>query len=61
MEQFTVQEELSRKYNYYQQTLKLEETEFDDVVECKLDLKIRLDMWTHLRDWKAYTAEWIDG
>lgn len=56
MEQFTVQEELSKKYNFYQQTLKLDETEFEDVVECKQDLKIRLDMWTHLRDWKAYTA-----
>ncbi len=39
----------------------MEESEFEDVVECKLDLKIRLDMWTHLRDWKQYTSQWIDG
>jgi len=41
--------------------LRLEETIFEEIVECKLDLKVRLDMWTHLRDWKILTEEWIDG
>ncbi len=26
-----------------------------------MDLKVRLEMWTHLRDWKKLTSEWIDG
>lgn len=61
MKSFEVLEEQSKKYNFYQQTLRLEETIFEEIVECKLDLKVRLDMWTHLRDWKVMTAKWIDG
>ena len=57
--QFKVQEDLSKEYNVWEQTLGLTTSSFDNVKSLKQEIDMRLLMWKSLQEWKDMTVEWM--
>lgn len=53
-------EENAKKYNYYQQTLNIEQSRFEDLEDLRNDLNMRLNVWCSLEEWQLATSQWVD-
>ena len=49
------------RYNFYQQTLNIDITRFEDLENLRMDLDMRLSIWKSQEEWEVLTAEWIES
>lgn len=52
-------EENAKKYIYYQETLGIETSRFEDLEDLRNDLNMRMAVWTSLEEWQLLTAKWV--
>jgi hypothetical protein len=52
-------EDNSKKYIYYQETLGIETSRFEDLEDLRNDLNMRMAVWNSLDEWQKLTAQWV--
>ena len=55
---FKQYENLSRRYNHYEETLSLQVSTFENVRSLRNELDLKQSMWRSLKEWKELTNEW---
>ena len=58
-EQVKILEDNAQKYIYYQETLGIETSRFEDLEDLRNDLNMRLAVWNSLEEWQNLTAKWV--
>lgn len=48
------------KYNFWQKTIHMEVTRFEDLENLRQDLNLRLSLWSSLDEWEYLASQWID-
>lgn len=51
-------EALSRKYQYYQEVLEVEITQFEQMDAVRQDMDVKVDLFKAMADWRAKTDTW---
>ena len=49
-------EENAKKYNFWQQTINIEQTRFEDLEDLRQDTNLRLSLWSSLDEWAYLSA-----
>jgi hypothetical protein len=49
-------EENAKKYNFWQLTINIEQTRFEDLENLRQDANLRLSLWSSLDEWEYLSA-----
>mgnify|MGYP001297544566 FL=1 len=57
--EFKIQEDLSKEYNVWEQTLGMNLSSFENVKVLKQEVELKLLMWKSLKEWQDMTIDWM--